>query len=195
MTNPYNVHAWNKLYREERLAEARQPHPEGEATKEARLFGAAQALSQALFEAVGAVRAVALELTPEEVAWREPYLRVTRSQLGEAAWGGVLAQGRAMTLEDAIEYALSEEEPSITTLRSTHEQPPPSSAPDRPGGLTSREVEVLGLVATGMTNAQVAQRLFISPRTVQRHLNSIFHKLGVGSRAAATRFAVEHGLV
>jgi DNA-binding NarL/FixJ family response regulator len=54
---------------------------------------------------------------------------------------------------------------------------------------------VLGLVATGMTNAQAAQRLFISPRTVQRHLNSIFHKLGVGSRAAATRFAVEHGLV
>jgi DNA-binding NarL/FixJ family response regulator len=67
--------------------------------------------------------------------------------------------------------------------------------PEHPAGLTSREVEVLGLVATGMTNAQVAHRLFISPRTVQRHLNSVFHKLGVGSRAAATRFAVEHGLV
>ena len=197
MTNPYNVHAWNKLYREERLAEARQPHPEGEATKESRLFGAAQALSQALFEAVGAVRAVALELTPEEVAWREPYLRVTRSQLGEAAWGGVLAQGRAMTLEDAIEYALSEEEPLATAAPSSTLQPSPSSSPlpEHPGGLTSREVEVLGLVATGMTNAQVAQRLFISPRTVQRHLNSVFHKLGVSSRTAATRFALEHGLV
>ena len=68
------------------------------------------------------------------------------------------------------------------------------SAPEHPAGLTSREVEVLRLVATGMTNAQVAQRLFVSPRTVHRHLNSIYHKLGVGSRSAATRFAMEHGL-
>jgi len=50
-------------------------------------------------------------------------------------------------------------------------------------------------VATGMTNPQVAQRLFISPRTVQRHLNSIYRKLGVTSRAEATRFALEHGLL
>ena len=70
----------------------------------------------------------------------------------------------------------------------------PSSAPELPAGLTSREAEVLGLVATGMTNAQVAERLFLSPRTVQRHLNSVYHKLGVGSRTAATRFALEHGL-
>jgi DNA-binding NarL/FixJ family response regulator len=49
-------------------------------------------------------------------------------------------------------------------------------------------------VATGMTNAQVAETLFLSPRTVQRHLNSVYHKIGVGSRTAATRFALEHGL-
>ena len=101
-----------------------------------------------------------------------------------------------MALEDAVEYALSEEEPSATAApSSTTGRPPPASAPERPGGLTSREVEVLGLVATGLTNAQVAQRLFLSPRTVQRHLNSVFHKLGVSSRTAATRFALEHGLV
>ena len=163
---------------------------EGEASRATRLFGAAQAL----LEAVGAV---AFELTPEEVAWREPYLRTARSQLGEGAWGEVLAQGRAMTLEEAIEYALSEKEPSATTPSSATGQPSPSSSPlpEHPAGLTSREVEVLGLVATGMTNAQVAQRLFLSPRTVQRHLNSVFHKLGVSSRTAATRFALEHGLV
>ncbi len=68
-------------------------------------------------------------------------------------------------------------------------------APERPAGLTSREVEVLGLVAAGMTNAQVAQALFLSTRTVHRHLNSIYRKLGVSSRTAATRFAIEHGLV
>ena len=77
--------------------------------------------------------------------------------------------------------------------RALHYYPP---APEQhPGGLTSREVEVLGLVASGLTNAQVAKELFLSPRTIQRHLNSIYHKIGVSSRAAATRFAVEHGLV
>jgi DNA-binding CsgD family transcriptional regulator len=53
---------------------------------------------------------------------------------------------------------------------------------------------VLKLVASGLTNAQVAERLFISPRTVNAHLNSIYGKLGVSSRSAATRLAVEHGL-
>ncbi len=99
-----------------------------------------------------------------------------------------------MALEDAVEYALSAEEPSATPLSPNTGQPSPSSVPERPGGLTSREVEVLGLVATGMTNAQVAQRLFLSPRTVETHLTSIYHKLGVTSRSAATRFALEHGL-
>ena len=56
-------------------------------------------------------------------------------------------------------------------------------------------VYVLKLVAGGMTNAKVAERLFLSPRTVNAHLNSIYHKLGVSSRSAATRFAVEHDLV
>jgi DNA-binding NarL/FixJ family response regulator len=94
-----------------------------------------------------------------------------------------------MSMEEAIEYALSTEESS------TPEQPSTSFAPEHPAGLTPREVEVLALVATGMTNTQVAQRLFLSPRTVQRHLNSIFHKLGVSSRTAATRFALEHDLI
>jgi DNA-binding NarL/FixJ family response regulator len=49
-------------------------------------------------------------------------------------------------------------------------------------------------VASGLTNAQVARELFISPNTVNRHLNSIYRKLGVTSRAAATRFALEHNL-
>jgi DNA-binding NarL/FixJ family response regulator len=64
-----------------------------------------------------------------------------------------------------------------------------------PEGLTAREVEVLRLVATGLTDAQVAEKLFISLRTVNAHLRSIYAKLGVGSRSAATRFAVENGLI
>jgi DNA-binding CsgD family transcriptional regulator/tetratricopeptide (TPR) repeat protein len=61
-------------------------------------------------------------------------------------------------------------------------------------GLTTREVEVLLLVAQGLTDAAVASRLFISPRTVGQHLRSIYGKIDVSSRSAATRFAIEHGL-
>jgi DNA-binding CsgD family transcriptional regulator len=66
--------------------------------------------------------------------------------------------------------------------------------PAYPGGLSAREVEVLRFVAQGMTNAQVAERLYLSPRTVEQHLRSIYNKLGSSSRAAASAFAVEHRL-
>jgi DNA-binding CsgD family transcriptional regulator len=68
-------------------------------------------------------------------------------------------------------------------------------AAPRPGGLSAREVEVLRLVAAGNTNREIATQLVISPHTVTRHLQNIFTKLGVSSRAAAARVAVEHELV
>lgn len=64
-----------------------------------------------------------------------------------------------------------------------------------PGGLTAREVEVLRLVASGMTNRAIADQLVLSEKTVARHLSNIFAKLGVSSRSAATAYAYEHGLV
>jgi DNA-binding NarL/FixJ family response regulator len=62
-------------------------------------------------------------------------------------------------------------------------------------GLSPRELEVLGLVAGGITNREIAGELFLSEKTVARHLSNIFSKLGVSSRAAATAYAYEHGLV
>jgi DNA-binding CsgD family transcriptional regulator/tetratricopeptide (TPR) repeat protein len=155
----------------------------GEPARAARLFGAAEAMRDTLSAAV------VFQHTPEEAAWREPSRARARSRLGETAWEDTLSEGRAMGLKEAIEYAISPEKPSATTPA---QEQPSTSRP--PAGLTTREVEVLGLVATGMTNAQVAERLFLSPRTVQRHLNSVYHKIGVSSRTAATRFALEHGL-
>jgi DNA-binding NarL/FixJ family response regulator len=64
-----------------------------------------------------------------------------------------------------------------------------------PAGLTAREVEVLRLVAQGMTNEQVAEQLVISPRTVNTHLTATYGKIRVSSRAAATRYAIEHQLI
>jgi DNA-binding CsgD family transcriptional regulator/tetratricopeptide (TPR) repeat protein len=63
------------------------------------------------------------------------------------------------------------------------------------GVLTAREAQVLRLVATGMTNRAVAAELFLSEKTVARHVSNIFTKLGVSSRAAATAYAYEHGFV
>jgi DNA-binding NarL/FixJ family response regulator len=60
--------------------------------------------------------------------------------------------------------------------------------------LPAREVEVLRLVAQGLGNAAIAERLYLSPRTVKVHVAHIFAKAGVDNRAAATRFALEHGL-
>jgi DNA-binding CsgD family transcriptional regulator len=63
-----------------------------------------------------------------------------------------------------------------------------------PGGLSSREAEVLRMVAAGQTNRAIASALGLSERTVDRHVSNIFTKLAVSSRAAATAFAVEHDL-
>ena len=62
-------------------------------------------------------------------------------------------------------------------------------------GLTLAELRVLRLVAGGLTNAQTAAELVVSERTVHAHLRTIYRKLDVGSRAAATRFALEQGLL
>ena len=63
-----------------------------------------------------------------------------------------------------------------------------------PSGLSRREVEVLRLVAAGKTNQAIATELFLSERTVERHVSNILTKLGVGSRTAAAAYAFERGI-
>ena len=70
--------------------------------------------------------------------------------------------------------------------------PPPAG---RPRGLTEREVEVLRLIARGASNREVARRLVISPKTVGRHVENVYAKIDVSSRAAAAVFAMEHRLL
>ena len=69
-----------------------------------------------------------------------------------------------------------------------------ASPPTYPDGLTAREVEVLRLLAGGLTDLQIAEKLVLSPRTVHAHISSIYNKLGVTSRSTATRYAIEHHL-
>ena len=69
---------------------------------------------------------------------------------------------------------------------------PPRDEP--PDGLTSREIEVLQLIAAGLTNGQIAAQLVITEATVKSHINHIFTKTGVRDRAQAVHYAYEHGL-
>jgi predicted ATPase/DNA-binding CsgD family transcriptional regulator len=128
---------------------------------------------------------------------RADYERVrawVRAHLGEQAFAQALAEGRAMTPEQALAAGQH-------TVPSSH--PPASAGADRPQGpspaypneLTEREVEVLRLVARGLSDAQVAETLVISPRTVNAHLRNIYSKLGITSRHAATLFAIQQQLI
>ena len=137
---------------------------EGNAKRAARLFGAAEAF----LEAVGS------QLEPEEDALRQPYLAAARSRLDEATWQAEWLQGRAMSMERAIDYALSGEKP-------TSPSPEGSPAGESPE-LTSREREVATLVAGGLTNRQISQELVLSNHTVDKHVKNIFKKLGLRSR-------------
>jgi DNA-binding NarL/FixJ family response regulator len=72
--------------------------------------------------------------------------------------------------------------------------PSPGSAPEPPDGLTHREVEILGLMAAGLTNPEIAERLFLSNHTVKTHINRIFAKTGSRDRVAAVGYAQRHGI-
>ena len=63
-----------------------------------------------------------------------------------------------------------------------------------PGKLTSRQAEVLRLLADGLSNKEIAARLYLSPGTVERHVTTIYRKLGLGGRVDAARYAVKNGL-
>ena len=71
----------------------------------------------------------------------------------------------------------------------------PTKAPQYPDGLSQREVEVLRLVASGKTNPEVAEELFITINTVARHLTNIFTKTGTANRAEASAYAAQQGLL
>ena len=147
----------------------------GETRRAALLWGAEEALLERI--EVGVYTYV-----PDR-SLHQNRVAAARARLGEGTFDAAWAEGRAMTQDEATRYALD---------RST---PPEDRSEAPPDGLSAREVEVLRLVAAGLTNAEVAGRLFISPRTVNWHLGSVYRKLGFHSRTEATRFAVEHGLL
>jgi DNA-binding NarL/FixJ family response regulator len=142
--------------------------------------------------ASGALAALRRALT----AWHEldaPYEAArTRVMLGRAY--GSLGDGDTAAMElDAARAAFAQLGASPDVARVDALLRP--DVPARAGGLTRRELEVLRLVASGRTNRAIAAELFISEKTVARHISNIFGKLGTATRAAATAYAYENGLV
>jgi DNA-binding NarL/FixJ family response regulator len=161
----------------------------GQAAWAARLLGAAAALREALGVPVAAT----------ERPHYERILATVRAQLDSAAFSAAWESGRVLSIDDAVGLARQELPPSPArnTLPPTASLPqtaPAAQLPEGPDALTAREVEVLRLLAAGLSNKQIAARLALSPLTVQSHVRTIYSKLGVASRSAATRYALEHGL-
>jgi DNA-binding NarL/FixJ family response regulator len=140
----------------------------------AQLLGAAEALRQAIRS----------RHSPADRVHYEKIVALVRAALDPAALASAWRRGQALGLEGAMDLT--------KTLTVTVSSPPTTNAAE---ALTAREREVLRLVAAGLTNAAIATQLAISPTTVNAHVRAIYDKLGVHSRSAATRFALDHSLI
>jgi predicted ATPase/DNA-binding NarL/FixJ family response regulator len=131
---------------------------------------------------------------PLEKDIRERTLATLHEQLGERAFATTWAEGQTMSPEQAI--AARHHTSRVAALSPVEKRPAMKLLRERDlhDDLTQRERDVLRLVAQGLTDAQVAERLVISPRTVNFHLTSIYRKLQVSSRSAATRYVLERQL-
>ncbi len=137
-------------------------------------------------------------LAPKTYAQIVPYVRSVRDRLGADAFTEAWRTGESLSLDQALALALAQ--PAIAGADSIPRAPAlPASAtatsPAGPDELTARELEVLQLLASGLTNQDIADQLIMSVHTVRSHVKAIFGKLDVTSRAAATRAALDRGLV
>jgi DNA-binding CsgD family transcriptional regulator len=160
-------------------------HGQGLSVWAARVFGLVEALPQSGHlneEAVAVWQRLGIGDIRAEV----------RAQLGDEAFAREIAAGRRLTLDD-LRTIPHPQEAAPPSTRFASGQSASSSALAE--SLTAREIEVLRLLAQDLSNPQIAERLVVSRRTVDAHLRSIYDKLGVKSRDAATRVARERGLI
>jgi DNA-binding CsgD family transcriptional regulator len=134
--------------------------------------------------AAAATLSAAIHANPEWLR-REAEIQAVaeaRQTLGQRAFDAAWAAGRVMSVEQAVRLAF---EPVMERSPLTG----PASA-----GLTARELDVVRLIARGRTNDQIAGELFVSVKTVEKHVGNILGKLGFENRAQVAAWAIEHGL-
>jgi non-specific serine/threonine protein kinase len=161
-------HPWQTIRRLEDLAAVLASSDRAKIS--AGLLGA----SEALADAFGYVRTGWAQAEVNEAG------AAARKCLGDDAFDAAYDQGRAMTADEAVAFALG---------RST---PVPKEHPQRPGGLTGREVQIVADIARGLTNRQIADSLGISERTVDAHVQNVRNKLGMERRAQIAVWASAH---
>ncbi|HET6314556.1 MAG TPA: LuxR C-terminal-related transcriptional regulator [Chloroflexia bacterium] len=159
---------------------------QGQHEQAVRLYAAASTL----FDRCGLPLEPPLHTDPAEY---RRYLEELSGTLGDKTFAAAWERGRKLGVPEVL--AELRNAPAQSAPETAQPQPGVPNASALPAGLTPREVEVLRLVASGMTNSEAASALTVSPHTINMHLRSIFSKLGVTSRSAATRFALINGLV
>jgi predicted ATPase/DNA-binding CsgD family transcriptional regulator len=160
----------------------------GQPERAVRLIGAVEALREAS----------GIRLSPLRRSEYERAVECIRAQVDEAVFAVAWKEGRAMPLEQLVAQALETKDATLTEPipgETGQEEALSDLTPTPPHELTAREMEVLLLLAQGLTSAQIAKRLVIGLVTVNSHVRSIYSKLGITSRAAATRYALEHHLL
>jgi DNA-binding CsgD family transcriptional regulator len=141
----------------------------GDAERAVRLLGAADAV----------LETIDVPLLARFRARHDHVLDEAQGTLGNGRFTAAWDEGKRLPLGATVEL--------VAAVRT-------GAGLDAPDGLTARELEVLALVAEGRTDAEVADRLVVSLRTVHAHLRSIYRKLDLHTRSAATRYAIEHGV-
>jgi predicted ATPase/DNA-binding CsgD family transcriptional regulator len=152
---------------------------EGRPVQAARFFGAARALQER----------IKIPHPPAGRALLERMVLSVHATLGKEQFLIHFAAGQRSSLKQMIKEAQETLEGTVALTASA------SAATPLMVALSRREREILTLVAAGLTDIQIAEYVSLSKRTVNKHLQSVYSKLGVNSRTAATRLAIEHGLV
>ena len=136
-------------------------------------------------ETAAASRAVRTRVSSTNAPWS------ARAALGEQTFAEVWAVGRTMSLEQLITEVLA----ALKSRPLGADEPTGQRSPRSRGLLSRREQEVLPLVAEGLTNQEIGERLVISPSTAKYHLSSLLNKLGAENRTQAVLQARQHGLL
>jgi DNA-binding CsgD family transcriptional regulator len=154
------------------------------------LWGAVEALQKRSEGTIGDVHHWLITMSRRQSNY-DQMVQVARTQLGEQAFLDTWNEGKMMGFDQLL---AAQKDVVSLPVKLPQEVASPNKSVTSPL-LTTREIEVLRLVAQGLTSAQIAEQLVISVLTVNSHVRSIYNKLGITSRAAATRYAVEQQLL
>jgi predicted ATPase/DNA-binding CsgD family transcriptional regulator len=152
-------------------------HARADLVMAARLLGAGEALREAIRS----------PQVPTESAPCQPAITAAQTHLGPEGFRRAWEEGRGWTTAEAVAVATA-------ALREVKPSGSPAARHSHPAGLSSRELEVVELIARGLTNRQIADRLVISERTAHAHVRNILDKLGCASRVEVATWATQNGL-